>query len=78
MLTHEITDCIERLRGLQQGLAAIIDSQVHVDIGAVVFLTTELKHAIEDLDHRLPNSNDLKPEAIERVASFPGKIEGEG
>lgn len=69
MPTCEIAHCLERLRGLTECLDAVLDSPGHVTTGAAMFLTAELKNAIDDLDHHLPHLSDVEERARERAAS---------
>ena len=74
MPTREIADCFERLRHLTECLEIVLDAPGQPALGAAIFLTAELRQAIQDLDDNMPTAGMLKPEAIERLTFWPQDV----
>jgi hypothetical protein len=74
MPTRETADCFERLRRLTECLEIVLDAPGQSSLGAAIFLTVELRQAIQDLDDNMPTARMLKPEAIERLTCWPQDV----
>lgn len=76
MPIREIANCLLRLRGLTECLEVVLDAPGQPTLSAAIFLTAELKKAIQDVDDNMPTAQMLKPEAIERLTRWPEDLKG--
>lgn len=76
MPTRVIADCFERLRGLTECLEVVLDLPGQPTLSAAVFLTAELKKAVQDLDDNMPTAQMPKPDATERLTRWPEDLKG--
>lgn len=74
MPTREIADCFERLRRITECLEIVLDAPGQPTLGAAIFLTAELRQAIQDLDDNMPTARMLKLETIDGLTCWPQDV----